>query len=160
MYKRQVLAHVGGDDGIPVGDGLDGLQDLVGVENVVLLQRHLLVGEDPLLPLRVVVGGQLLVEQLQHPPGVADDVMVGLDVLVDLRPVDVDVDDSEMCIRDRPSDILLPHRRGRPQRGCTARGIHTPGPGFGWGGIQTFPAGHPIPGKSRRENWIHPRSAR
>ena len=50
-------------------------------------------GEDVLLPLAVVVLGHLPVEQLQHLAGVADDVVVGLHVLVDLRPVDVDVDD-------------------------------------------------------------------
>ena len=77
----------------PVGDVLDGLQDLVGVEDVVLFQRDLLLREHPLLPLGVVVGGQLGVEQLQHPAGVADDVVVGDHVLVDLRPVNVDVDD-------------------------------------------------------------------
>ena len=86
-----VLAHIGGHNG-PGGHRLDGLQHLVGVEDAVLFQGQLLVGEHPLLPLGVVVGGQLLVEQLQHPPGVADDVVVGLDVLVHLRPVDVNLD--------------------------------------------------------------------
>ena len=88
-----MLAHIGGHDGVPAGDGLDGLQNLVGVENIVFLEGHLRVGEHPRLPLRVVVLGELLVEQLQHPAGVADDVVVGEHVLVDLRPVDVDVDD-------------------------------------------------------------------
>ena len=36
--------------------------------------------------------GQLFVQQLQHSAGVADDVVVGLNVLVNFRPVDVDVD--------------------------------------------------------------------
>ena len=63
------------------------------MEDVVLLEGDLLVGKDPLLPFGVVVGGHALVEELQHPAGVPDDVVIGLDVLVDLGAVDVDVDD-------------------------------------------------------------------
>ena len=86
-----MLAHVGGDDGVAVGQVGDGLQNLVGVEEVVLLQGQLLPGEYLGLPGGVVVLGQPLVQQLQHTAGVPHDVVAGFHVLVDLRPVDVDM---------------------------------------------------------------------
>jgi len=91
-----VLTHVGGDDG-PGGDLLNGLKHLVGGQFLrVPLQWDLLVGEDPLLPFGVVVSGELFIKKLQHPPGVTDDVMVGLHILVNLRPVNVDL--NNLCI--------------------------------------------------------------
>ena len=39
----------------------------------------------------VVLQVDALVEQFQHPAGIADDVVVGDNVLVDFRTVDVDV---------------------------------------------------------------------
>ena len=88
-----MLAHIGGNDGVAARQVGDGLQNLVGVEDIVFFQGQFLPGEDLGLPGGVIVLGQLLVEQLQHPPGVPDDVVEGLHVLVDLRPVNVDMDD-------------------------------------------------------------------
>ena len=44
-----------------------------------------------------MVLGDPLVEQFQHPFGGADDVVVGTDVLVDLRTVDIDLDDLRLA---------------------------------------------------------------
>ena len=44
-----------------------------------------------------MVLGDPLVEQFQHPFGGADDVVVGEDVLVDLRTVDIDLDDLRLA---------------------------------------------------------------
>ena len=41
--------------------------------------------------------GTRCVEQFQHPLGGADDVVVGEDVLVDLRTVDIDLDDLRLA---------------------------------------------------------------
>ena len=95
-----MLAHVGGDDGLAVGEVLDGLQHLVGVEHIVLFQGQLLAGEHLGLPLGVVVGGKLGVEQLQHSAGVSDDVVVGENVFIDLRPVNVDMYDFGLFGKD------------------------------------------------------------
>ena len=93
-----MLAHVGGHDGVLRGQFADGLQHLLGGEGLALPgDGGLPQGEDVLLPGRVAVLGQALVEQGQHPLGIADDVVVGENVLVDLRPVDVDVDDSGLA---------------------------------------------------------------
>ena len=90
-----MLAHVGGDDGIVGTHPGDGVQDLLGgqVVGVLVVSRLGGEGEDVLFPLAVVILGDLAVEQLQHLLGVADDVVVSLHILVDLSPVDVDLDD-------------------------------------------------------------------
>ena len=75
-----VLAHVGGDDGVPVGDSLVMVSRISwGWQHIVLLE-----GDGsfwPRTPTPSTRGsrglGQLLVQQLQHPAGVADDVVVG-----------------------------------------------------------------------------------
>ena len=89
-----MLAHVGGHDGVVGAEPGDGVQNLLGrqVVGVLIIGRLRGEGEDILLPLAVVILGHLLVQQCQHLLGVADDVVVGLHILVDLRPVNVDVD--------------------------------------------------------------------
>ena len=89
-----VLAHVGGHDGVLRADLGDGVQNLLGGHDGAVLVVLGLggEGEDVLLPLAVVVLGNLPVQQLQHLLGAADDVVVGLHVLVDLCPVNVNVD--------------------------------------------------------------------
>ena len=74
---------------------LDGVQDLPRSQAVrAMLHRLFLTqGEDVLLPRCMLILGEALVEQIQHPLGGAHDVVVSEDVLVDLRAVDVDVDD-------------------------------------------------------------------
>ena len=88
-----VLAHVGGHDGVLGTHLLEGAQDLVGGEDVALRRGLGAVGEDEFLPRRVLVAGDAVVDHLEDLPGVSDDVVVGLDVLVDLGPVDVDMYD-------------------------------------------------------------------
>ena len=84
----------GGHDGVPGNRLLNGVQNLAGGQLVPLLHHlGLPQGEDMFLPRLVVVLGQALVEQLQHPLGRPDDVVVGEHVFIDLRAVDVDVDD-------------------------------------------------------------------
>ena len=46
------------------------------------------------------MGGEGLVQKLQHPPRVADDVVVGLDVFVDFRPVNVNLYDFGVGRKD------------------------------------------------------------
>ena len=93
-----VLAHIGGHNGVLGGEAADGLQHLLGGESLALPgDGGLPQGEDVRLPIGVAVLGQALVEQSQHPLGRADDVVVGEDILVNLRPVDVDVDDSGLA---------------------------------------------------------------
>ena len=90
-----MLPHVGGHDGA-LGDSLlDGVQDLSRGQAVHAALYRLLLpqGEDVLLPLSMLILGKALVEQFQHPLGGAHNVVVGEDVLVDLRAVDVDVYD-------------------------------------------------------------------
>ena len=63
-----MLAHVGGHDGVPGDRLLNGVQNLAGGQLVPLLHHlGLPQGEDMFLPRLVVVLGQALVEQLQHP---------------------------------------------------------------------------------------------
>ena len=93
MRPHLVLAHVGGHDGVPGDSSWMVVQDLVGVRMSSLLQRGGSAWEKTDSFQLGGGTGQALVEQLQHPLGVADDVVVGEHVLVDLRPVDVDVDD-------------------------------------------------------------------
>ena len=73
-------------------------------------------GKDLLLPGVPVVLGDPLVEQFQHPfGGLADDVVVGEDVLVDLRPVDIDLDDLRLAGKGR-------RVQGHPVREAAAHG--------------------------------------
>ena len=89
-----MLAHVGGDDSLSIGQLGDGLQDLIGGQLLGIVgENGLLQTENVVTPLGVLMLGQLLVQQLQHPAGVADDVVIGLDVLVDLGAVDVNLHD-------------------------------------------------------------------
>ena len=81
------------------------------MEDTVLDKGDLLVGEDELLPLRIVVGGEFSIEQLQHTSCVADDVVVGLDVLVDLGPVDVDIYDLGLAGK---GGRIVGHPVGKP----------------------------------------------
>ena len=93
-----MLAHIGGHDGVLGGHAADGLQHLPGSKDLGGLHLRLpLQGKDLLLPGVPVVLGDPLVEQFQHPFGGADDVVVGEDVLVDLRTVDIDLDDLRLA---------------------------------------------------------------
>ena len=49
-------------------------------------------GENVLLPVVVLHARHALQQQFQYAPRIADDVVVGLHVFVDLRPVDVNLD--------------------------------------------------------------------
>ena len=88
-----MLAHVGGHDGV-LCLRADHLQHLLGRQLfAVFCHGGGAEGQDALFPCTAVILGQALVQQLQHTAGVADDVVVGQHVLVDLRAVDVDLDD-------------------------------------------------------------------
>ena len=50
-------------------------------------------GENVLLPVVVLHARHALQQQFQYAPRIADDVVVGLHVLVDFAAVDVDLDD-------------------------------------------------------------------
>ncbi|MPM61341.1 hypothetical protein SDC9_108199 [bioreactor metagenome] len=92
-----VLPNVGGHHGPALGHLLNGLQNFVGSQSVgVAGQRRLLVGENPLLPLGIIMGGQLLVQELQHSPGIADDVVAGDHILIHLGPVNVHMYDLRL----------------------------------------------------------------
>ena len=126
-----VLAHVGGHDGVLRGQAADGLQHLLGGEaRAALRLLGRAQGLDVFRPLRVVILGDAPVQQLQHPFGVAHDVVVGEDVLVDLRAVNVDLDDLGLAGEGR-------RVQGHPVREAAAHGDkqvtlvagHVAGPG-------------------------------
>ena len=90
-----VLSDVGRDDGILRRELSEGGKHLTGGQmvNRSVVLRFSLEGEDILLPLVVLHAWHTLQQQLQHAPRIADDVVVGLHVLVDFAAVDVNLDD-------------------------------------------------------------------
>ena len=61
-------------------------------------------------------GGSFSFSSCQHPLGVADDVVVGLHVLVDLRPVNVDLHNLGLAGKGLPGPGPHGRRSGSPRR--------------------------------------------
>ena len=74
------------------GNGIGDLLRRQRIAGLVVLRLRF-KGEDIALPIAVMLLGQPLVQKLQDPLCVADDMMVCLDIFVDLCPVNVDLDD-------------------------------------------------------------------
>ena len=90
-----MLTHVGRDDGILRRELGEGEKHLAGGEVVVRLVvlRLCFEGENVLLPVVVLHAWHALQQQFQYAPRIADDVVVGLHVLVDFAAVNVNLDD-------------------------------------------------------------------
>ena len=91
-----VLAYVGGDDGIALGEVVELVDDLLHAQAALLLVAKgifFLVAGQVRQPLLGIQLGDPLVEFDQRGFGIADDLHIGHDHLVHLGGIDVDVDD-------------------------------------------------------------------
>ena len=90
-----MLSDVGGNDGILRADPRDGGKDLLRVQgrSAVRVFRFRGIGKYEFFPFAVILLGQPGVQHIQDIFRIADNVMVGADIFVDLRTVDVDMDD-------------------------------------------------------------------
>ena len=96
-----VLAHIRGDHGVHRHEPRDGVRDLLGGQgaSAFVVFRFRLEGENVILPRGVIHRLKLVEQHLQHALRIADDVVVGLHVFVDLRAVDVDLHDLGLACK-------------------------------------------------------------
>lgn len=93
-----MLTHIRCNDGILRHHIADGLQHLLGgqLAGLILIFCPGGIGEYKLLPPVIVLLLYTLIQQLQHPARITDDVMIGLDILINFRPVNVDLNDLRL----------------------------------------------------------------
>ena len=93
-YPHLMLAHVGGHNGVPIGQAGDAVEHFLGQEFTWdRLQFHFFVGEDIFFSFGIVVGGQLFIQHFQYAAGVADDVVVGEDIFINLSAININMYD-------------------------------------------------------------------
>ena len=124
-----MLSDAGNDHRLSVGQAADGLHHALGLKHPLLLgigERILLLPTfDRFHPFGVVVAHRILVEFDQNAPDIRDNAEIRPDILVDLRLVNIHMDNERVPGKGfhRPRDAVIESGSERQQKITLVRRI-------------------------------------